>query len=449
MGKLFGTDGIRGIANNSPITADMALQIGQALAHILKKKNHRARIVIGKDTRLSGYMIESSLAAGICSMGADVILVGPVPTPGIAFLANNMDADAGVVISASHNPFQDNGIKIFSNEGYKLNEAQESEIEDLIFSGKLPEMLAPADQIGRAYREDDALGRYIVFLRHTLPKHISLEGMKLAVDCANGATYKVAPTLFREMRAEVISINTSPDGTNINSEAGSLHPEILAENVVMHSANIGLAFDGDGDRLIAVDEKGNVISGDKIIAICAKYMKENDKLNNDLVVTTIMSNLGLLKTLDKLGIQRIEAPVGDKYVLEKMIEHGAMLGGEDSGHIIFRKRHTTGDGIMTALQILLVMTATEQPLSELASIMTTFPQVLENITVKDKPNINDIPAIQQAIKEVEDELGSSGRVVIRYSGTQPMLRVMVEGPTQEQTESCVKKIVKAAREQLT
>ncbi|MFC2091712.1 phosphoglucosamine mutase [Elusimicrobiota bacterium] len=449
MGKLFGTDGIRGVANSEPMTSDLALKIGQALAYEMKKEEgHRPRIVVGKDTRLSGYMIESAIAAGICSMGADVILVGPVPTPGIAFLTNNMDADAGVVISASHNPFQDNGIKIFSNAGYKLNTEQENAIEELVFSDNLSNLLPAATEIGRAYREQDALGRYIVFLRRTLHKSMSLEGMKIAVDCANGATYKVAPTLFKEMRAEVISTGVDPNGYNINKDAGSLFPENISRAVTNAGANIGLAFDGDGDRLIVSDEKGTIVSGDKIIAICANQLKQEGSLDNNLVVTTPMSNIGLLKTFEKLQIDRIEAPIGDRFVLEKMLEHGSILGGEDSGHVIFLEHHTTGDGILTALQLLLVMKTTGKPLSELAEVMTTFPQILENIIVKEKKTLEDIPSIQSVIKEVEDELGSNGRVLVRYSGTQPMLRIMVEGPTQEQTQKSVQRITEIAKKEL-
>jgi phosphoglucosamine mutase len=378
-----------------------------------------------------------------------VVLVGPVPTPGIAFLTKNMDADAGVVISASHNPYQDNGIKIFSNSGFKLNTDQEHEIEELIFSGKLQELLPLSKEIGRAYRESDALGRYIVFLRHTLDKNISLEGMKIAVDCANGATYKIGPTLFREMRAEVISSNVTPNGTNINYQSGALHPEVISESVLYNEADIGLAFDGDGDRLIAVDEKGNIITGDKIIAICANHLKETGNLKNNLVITTVMSNIGLHEAFEKLNIENKESTVGDRFVLEKMIEHDAVLGGEDSGHIIFRDHHTTGDGILTALQLLDVMKGTQKPLSELAKVMNTYPQILENITVKEKVELNKIPALQEIISEVENDLGSHGRVLVRYSGTQPMLRIMVEGPTEEKTSECVHKIVTIAKRELT
>lgn len=449
MGKLFGTDGIRGIANRKPMTSAIALKIGQALAYILKKEGHRPRIIIGKDTRLSGYMLETALSTGIFSMGADVILAGPIPTPGVAFLTNNMDADAGVVISASHNPFQDNGIKIFSNSGYKLTSEEEARIENLVFSDKLEHILSSSANIGRAFREDDARGRYIVFLRHTLPRHKSLEGMRIAVDCSNGATYKVAPTLFKEMRAEVLPYNVNPDGTNINHNSGALYPEVLSKAVTSCNADIGLAFDGDGDRLIAVDEKGHIVSGDKIIAICANYMKNSGILKNNLVITTIMSNLGLREALDNLGINRIEAPVGDRFVLEKMIKHNAVLGGEDSGHVIFLDHHTTGDGILTALQLLSVMQNTGKKLSELSKVMKTYPQILKNIDVQRKPDLKKVPAVQKAIKDVENKLGDKGRVVVRYSGTQQMLRVMAEGPTKKLTQECVDFIISSAKKELT
>ncbi|MBN2407865.1 MAG: phosphoglucosamine mutase [Elusimicrobia bacterium] len=449
MGRLFGTDGIRGVANRDPMTSQTALKIGQALAYILRKKNHRPRIILGKDTRLSGYMLETALATGICSMGADVVLVGPMPTPGIAFITNNMDADAGVVISASHNPYEDNGIKIFANSGYKLNNEQEAKIEELVFSGRLTELLPPSRDIGKAYREEDALGRYIVFLRHTFPKRVNLEGMKIAVDCANGATYKVAPTLFKEMRAEVIGLNMNPDGTNINRDSGSLHPELLAKTVLSRKADIGVAFDGDGDRLIAVDEKGGIVTGDRIIAICAGYLKEKSKLKNNLVVTTVMSNVGLIEALKKLDIDRVETTVGDRFVLEKMKEVDAYLGGEDSGHIIFRKHHTTGDGIITALQLMAVMQGTGKPLSELSEIMKTYPQILENIEVSERKDIEKLPKLRDAIKQAESALGSSGRVLVRYSGTQLLLRIMVEGPSEKEVKNHIRQIAKAARESLS
>lgn len=448
MGKLFGTDGIRGVANKDPMTPEMAIQIGQAVAHVLNEKGHRQRIVIGKDTRLSGYMLENALAAGISSMGADVISVGPMPTPGIAFIANNMDADCGIVISASHNPFEDNGIKIFSKEGFKLSEEQELEIEELIFQNNIQSLASSSQEIGRAFREENALEGYIVFLRHTFPKNLSLEGVKIVLDCANGATYKVAPTLFKEMRAEVLCLNVNPDGKNINVECGSLHPEWLAEKIIENRADIGLAFDGDGDRLIAADEKGNIISGDKILAICAKNLKKERRLKNNLVVSTVMSNLGLSLALNEMEIKHIKTRVGDRYVIEELLKNGAVLGGEDSGHIIFLEHHTTGDGLITALQLLAVMQKEEKAVSELSKVMKTFPQVLINVDVKSKPDLKGIPEIGNVIGSVEKELGDMGRVLVRYSGTQPMCRVMVEGPTKEQTEKLAKKIAEVVKKKL-
>lgn len=448
MGKLFGTDGIRGVANEYPITPDIAMQIGQATAYILKKEGHRSRIVIGKDTRLSGYMIESALVSGICSMGSDVILVGPVPTPGIAFLTTNLDADAGIVISASHNPYKDNGIKIFSKNGYKLTDEEEKKIEDLIFSKKLPNFLTNAESLGRAFREEDASGRYIVFLKHSFPRNLDLEEIKIVLDCANGATYKVAPTLFREMRAEVTSLNVDPDGENINLNCGALYPEALAEAVVGDKADIGLAFDGDGDRLIAVDEKGDIVSGDKIIAICANRLKEEDVLKNNTVVTTVMSNLGLSVAFKEMGIRHVTTKVGDRYVLEEMLKNGCVIGGEDSGHVIFKEHHTTGDGILTALQLLSVMKKEKKPLSELAKIIKTFPQILINVKVKRKAPLEEIPELRNVISKVEKELGDKGRVLVRYSGTQSVCRVMIEGPTKDNTERFAKEIARVVEDKL-
>lgn len=448
MSKLFGTDGIRGVANQYPITPDMIAQIGQATAYILKKRKHRLRIVIGKDTRLSGYMIESALVSGICSMGTDVMLVGPVPTPGIAFLTINLDADAGIVISASHNPYQDNGIKIFSKNGYKLTDEEELKIEELILSKKLPSLLTSAENLGRAFREEDASGRYIVFLKHSFPSNLNLEGIKIVLDCANGATYKVAPTLFKEMRAEIITLNVSPDGQNINLDCGSLYPGNLAKKVTETKADIGLAFDGDGDRLIAIDEKSNIVNGDKIIAICAKKMKEEGILKNNTVVTTIMSNLGLSVAFKKMGIKNVTTKVGDRYVLEEMIKNDSVIGGEDSGHIIFKEHHTTGDGILTALQLLSVMKKENKPLSELSKIMKTFPQVLINVKVKRKAPLEEIPELKSIISEVEKELADKGRVLVRYSGTQSICRVMLEGPNKSDTEKLASKIAKVVEDKL-
>jgi len=448
MGRLFGTDGVRGVANKHPMTADIAMQIGQAVGYMLRKEGHRPRVVIGKDTRLSCYMIENALVAGVTSMGADAILVGPMPTPGISFITTNMDADAGIVISASHNPYQDNGIKVFSKTGFKLTDEQENMLEELIFSKKIPTLLSQPQELGRAFREEDALGRYIVFLKHTFPKDLSLEGVKIVIDCANGATYKVAPTIFREMRAQVIAYETEPDGKNINLNCGALHPENIAGKVSEVKADIGLAFDGDGDRVIAVDEKANIISGDKILAICAKSMKEEGSLKNNLVVSTVMSNLGLSLALRQMGIERLTTKVGDRYVLEEMIKKGSVLGGEDSGHIIFLEHHTTGDGILTALQLLAVMRKEQKPLSELAKVIRILPQAMVNVAVKSKPPLEEIPEVKGVIEDVEGELGESGRVLVRYSGTQSMCRVMVEGPTKEKTERLTRKIADVVKKKL-
>lgn len=434
MGQLFGTDGVRGIANIAPMTAEMILKIGRATAYVCKQqRDRRHRIVIGKDTRVSGYMVENALTAGICSMGVDVLLVGPMPTPGIAFITHSMRADAGIVISASHNPYQDNGIKIFSRDGYKLPDAEEDKIESLITTGKMKDIRPTADNIGKARRIDDAIGRYIVFCKNTFPADLSLEGMKIVIDCANGATYKVAPIIFSELGADVTAIHNDPNGTNINDGCGSQHTEDLRIMVQEAGADVGLAFDGDGDRLIAVDEKGGELTGDHLLVICGMMYKERGWLENNLIISTIMSNFGFSLALKEPGIDHAVARVGDRYVLEMMKKRGAVLGGEPSGHMIFHNHHTTGDGIISALQLLSAMRQYKKPLSELARLLTLSPQKLLNIDVGSKPPLEGIPELQKALKEAEAELGDRGRVLIRYSGTQPMCRVMVEGPTKEMT----------------
>ncbi|MBN1571312.1 MAG: phosphoglucosamine mutase [Acidobacteria bacterium] len=439
MGRMFGTDGVRGIANVHPMTAEMALEIGRAAAYVCKKHpKQRHTIVIGKDTRVSGYMLESALTAGICSMGVDVLLAGPLTTPGIAFITQSMRADAGMVISASHNPYQDNGIKIFSRNGFKLPDAEEDEIEELITSGRIKDIRPTANEIGKAFRISDAGGRYIVFCKKTFPDDQSLEGMKIVLDCANGATYKVAPIIFSELGASVTAIHCDPDGININDNCGSQHTQDLSAKVRETGADVGLAFDGDGDRLIAVDEKGEQITGDHVMTICARMYKELGLLKNNLVVATVMSNFGFFSALKKLGIQEGVSKVGDRYVLEMMQEKGGVLGGEESGHVIFLDHHTTGDGIITALQLLRAVRREGKPLSELAKIMALSPQKIINVDVKDKPPLDKIPELQKAIKEAEAELGDKGRVLIRYSGTQSMCRVMVEGPAQELTDRLTK-----------
>jgi phosphoglucosamine mutase len=431
MSKLFGTDGIRGVANIQPMTVETALAIGRATAHICQRHEKRHRIVIGKDTRLSGYMIENALTAGICSMGVDVLLLGPMPTPGIAFTTCSMRADAGIVISASHNPYQDNGIKIFSGAGFKLSDEDEAEIEMLVSTGKINDIRPTASEVGRAKRIDDAIGRYIVFCKNTFPSDMDLEGMKVVLDCANGATYKVAPIIFQELGAEVIPIHNRPNGKNINAECGSQYTDDLKAAVREHGADLGLAFDGDGDRLIAVDENCREITGDFLLAICAKGLQEAGQLKNNKVVITCMSNVGLHRAFDSMGISYPEADVGDRNVLELMIKEDAVLGGEQSGHIIFLDHHTTGDGILSALQLVATMRRSGKPLSELASVMTESPQVLLNIPVSDKPDLETLDGYNEALAAAEADLGEGGRILNRYSGTQAICRVMVEAPTDE------------------
>jgi len=445
MGKLFGTDGIRGEANRHPMDAMMAFSVGQAVTHIFKKEHYRTRIIIGKDTRISGYMLESALESGITSMGGDPYLVGVLPTPGIAFITESMRADAGIVISASHNPYQDNGIKIFSGEGFKLSDDQEGIIEDLILSGKLPEMAPLAKEMGRAKRIDDVQGRYIVFLKNTFPRNLSMEGMKIVIDGANGATYKVAPEAFIELGADVEVIHNNPDGLNINDNCGSQYTRDLKQRVVESGAAIGLAFDGDGDRLIAVDEKGHEITGDQVLIICAKVLKDLGILKNDLLVSTVMSNLGLTIACKKYGFKHHASRVGDRYVLEDMQRLGAVIGGEDSGHMIFLNRHTTGDGIITAMQLIASIIKEDKPLFELAQMMDIYPQKLINVEVKSKPDISTVPQVMDVIKQVEMELGEEGRVLVRYSGTQNLCRVMVEGPSDDLTEKYCEQIADAVK----
>ncbi|GAB6270195.1 phosphoglucosamine mutase [Smithella sp. F21] len=448
MGKLFGTDGIRGEANQYPMTPEIAFGVGRAIAHLFKKDGHRAVIIIGKDTRLSGYMLESSLEAGITSMGGYSYLVGVMPTPAIAFVTQSMRADAGVVISASHNPFQDNGLKIFGGDGYKLSDDQEDVIEDLILNNKLSELLPTGQDIGKAFRLEGVNGRYIVFAKNTFPRHLSMEGMKIVLDTANGATYRVAPDTFTELGASVEVIHKTPNGVNINDKCGSQHTEVLREKVVESGAAIGLAFDGDGDRLIAIDEKGREITGDQIMVICANILKREGKLKNDLLVTTVMSNLGLTVACKKYGFRHHASKVGDRYVLEDMKKLDGIIGGEEAGHMIFLDHHTTGDGIIAALQLVAAMVKEGKPLSELARMMDIFPQKLINIDVKSKPDIDKVPKLADAIQQVEKELGDEGRVLVRYSGTQNMCRVMVEGPSDSVTEKYCRQLAEVVKSEI-
>lgn len=427
MRKLFGTDGVRGVANLHPMTSEMAMQLGRAAAHIFMRRAGRHQIVIGKDTRISGYMLESALMAGICSMGVDVLLVGPMPTPAIAFLTRSLRADAGVVISASHNPYQDNGIKFFSSNGFKLPDEVEARIEKLIMSDEIRHLRPTADLIGKAYRIDDAEGRYIESAKRSLPRDLDFQGIKLVVDCANGAAYKVAPTVLRELGASVEVIGDKPDGMNINSGCGAVHPELLQETVIRQKADIGIGLDGDADRAVFVCEQGTVIDGDHVMAALGLDLQENGLLAKQTLVGTVMSNFGLELSMAKAGITLVRTPVGDRYLLERMLADGYSFGGEQSGHFIFLEHNTTGDGLVSALQMLSLLKRTKKPLSELAKAMTAVPQVLVNIQVKQKPVLETIPDVDRAIQESNRRLNGSGRVVIRYSGTEPLLRIMVEG----------------------
>ena len=427
MRKLFGTDGVRGVANLDPMTSETAMQLGRAAAHIFMRRAGRHQIVIGKDTRISGYMLESALMAGICSMGVDVLLVGPMPTPAIAFLTRSLRADAGVVISASHNPYQDNGIKFFSGDGFKLPDDVEARIEQLIVSDEINHLRPTADLIGKAYRIDDADGRYIEFAKRSLPKELDFQGIKLVVDCANGAGYKVAPTVLRELGATVEVIGNKPDGMNINAGCGAVHPELLQETVRRHKADLGIALDGDADRAIFVCEQGTVIDGDHVMAALGLDLHQHGLLAKSTLVGTVMSNFGLELSMAKAGITLLRTPVGDRYLLERMLADGYNFGGEQSGHFIFLDHNTTGDGLISALQILSLMKRSRKPLSELAKAMSAVPQILVNLRVKQKPDLESIPEIDQAIQDNNRRLNGSGRVVIRYSGTEPLLRIMVEG----------------------
>ncbi len=449
--KIFGTDGVRGVANVYPMTVEMAMAIGQGVAAAFKNHSHRHKIIIGKDTRLSGYMFENALVAGILSMGVDVRLVGPLPTPAIAFITRNMRADAGIVISASHNPYEDNGIKIFSRTGYKLPDEVEAQVEayalaSLGGNNDLPRPTAKA--IGKAQRIDDAPGRYIVFLKNAFPTEYTLDGIRLAIDCAHGATYKVAPSVFRELGAELTLTGVEPDGTNINDQVGALHPEDLQKAIKQGKADIGLAFDGDGDRLIIVDDKGEIVDGDAIMAICADDMISRGALRQATVVATVMSNLGLEIALRERGIRMLRTKVGDRYVVEAMAAGGYSLGGEQSGHLVFLDYNTTGDGILSALQVLRVMASTGKPLSELRKIMQSIPQILVNLKVVARKALADSPKLAKAIKGQEDLLGERGRVLVRYSGTEPLLRIMVEAEDEALMNTAAQALKEAALKDL-
>jgi phosphoglucosamine mutase len=431
MGTLFGTDGIRGLANTYPITCEVALKTGQAVGIFTKQSGYKS-VIIGRDTRISGSMLEAALAAGVASTGVNVKLAGVIPTPGVAYLCSSIkDAGAGIVISASHNPYQDNGIKIFKRGGVKLSDEQENQIEDYILKSNN----VPRNDVGEISIISDSLKSYSDFLLSKFPKMKLGKRLKLIIDCSNGAASKIGHMIFHDKLFDSFFINNFPDGKNINDNCGSQHTKGLAGLVVKEKADIGLALDGDADRLIVVDEKGREITGDKILAICSKFAKGKGVLDNNIVVSTIMSNIGLSKTLDNIGITHIKADVGDRKVLEEMKKSGAIMGGEDSGHMIFLDNHSTGDGMLSALRLLEVMIETDQALSDLASIMTVYPQVLMNVEVDEsRPDFLKNRSIVDTINKVESMLSDKGRVLIRYSGTQPLLRVMVEGPDQGLTE---------------
>jgi len=440
MGRIFGTDGIRSKANHYPLTPEMIIRIGRSVATVFGDRPG-AHILIGADTRASGDMIVSAINSSICSCGINVLHAGIIPTPGIAYLTANTDTTvAGIVISASHNPYFDNGIKVFDGNGYKLSDEIEAEIESIILDEGSANATQPNQEIGRIIQLPDAEDRYLDFLRQCWSKKYDLSGLKLVIDCANGATYRIAPVLFESLGADVISLFIHPDGKNINDDCGSEHTRTLAQKVVKTGADLGVAFDGDGDRLAVVDETGQMLTGDQILAICANYLKSQGQLRNNVVVNTIMSNIGITMALDRMEIDNETADVGDRRVMEKMRATGAVLGGEDSGHIIFLDQHTTGDGLLSALRLMEVMVRQVKPLSKLSRIMTVAPQALINVAVNSKPDLNEVAPIQQIISQAKSDLNGQGRVLVRYSGTQPLCRVMVEGPTSELTERYCRKI---------
>lgn len=443
--KFFGTDGIRGEANVAPMTPETALRVGMAVA---AKFGRNERIVVGKDTRLSGYLLESALASGLCAVGADVLFVGPLPTPGIAYLTTSLRASAGVVISASHNAFYDNGIKLFAGDGYKLPDAVEAEIEALILGDELEAMRATGDAIGRAERVDDAAGRYITHLKYGFPSRYDLSGLKVVVDCAHGAAYRVAPAVLRELGADVTTIGCEPDGLNINEGVGAMHPELIGAAVREHGADIGLALDGDADRLVVCDEEGTVLDGDVIMAMCARDLQQRGRLQGGAVVATVMSNLGLERSLEEVGVQLVRTPVGDRYVVAAMRAGGYNLGGEQSGHLVFTDMASTGDGMVAALQVLTIMRRTGSTVSQLSRVMTRLPQAMRSIAVARKEPIDRVPKLARAIEQAEKELVGRGRVLVRYSGTEKKLRVMVEGDDEPQLQRLLERLESVVLEEI-
>jgi phosphoglucosamine mutase len=453
--KIFGTDGVRGTANLEPVTAETALKLGRAAAHVFKNLERQSRgrgkhkIVLGKDTRLSGYMLENAISSGILSMGVDVVFIGPLPTPGVAYVTRSLRADAGIVITASHNPYTDNGIKFFRADGYKLDDKIEGEIEDLVFSGEIENVRPSSEQIGRAVRVDDVLGRYIEFAKSSFPKGLTLEGMKIVLDCGHGAAYKSSPSVLRELGAEVIVYGSHPDGKNINANCGSMHPEVMCQKVVEHRAHLGIAHDGDADRVLLCDETGKLIDGDDIMAIAALEMLAENSLAEKTLVATVMSNAGLEAAITAAGGKMLRTDVGDKNVIDEMLRHGYNFGGEQSGHLIFRDHGTTGDGLVAALQILRILKAKNLLLSQLAKCWTRFPQLVTNVKVREKKPFAQLNDVSQLVADAEKELqAQGGRLLLRYSGTEPKVRLLVEGRDAATLKSWSEKICGAIQQQI-
>ncbi len=446
--KLFGTDGIRGVANIEPITPETALRIGRALTAVCHNRSGRPSIIVGTDTRLSGYMLEAALASGVCSMGGEVFLVGPMPTPGVAFLTRSLCADAGVVISASHNPFQDNGMKIFSRDGFKLPDAVEGEIAELVLSRTIDDERPTAGSIGKGGRLDGILGRYQELVKNAFPRDLTLDGIKVVIDCANGAAYTLAPAVLAELGAEVIPIGTAPNGTNINLDCGALYPQRVQQLVREHGAQVGITLDGDADRAILVDETGEIVDGDAMLAIAAKAHLQQGTLPHKTIVATVMSNLGLEIALRQMGGQLLRTPVGDRYVVEEMRRGGYRIGGEQSGHIVFLNLNTTGDGMITALSLLAILVQKQQPLSELRQLMCRYPQTLVNVRVRERQDLRTIEPVSDVLQSVTDKLGEGGRLLVRYSGTEPLLRIMVEGEDESLVRACGEEVADAVRTHL-
>jgi phosphoglucosamine mutase len=447
--ELFGTDGVRGRAGVEPMTPELGLNLGRAIAYVARRGRSRApRIVVGKDTRLSGYMLEQAIASGICAMGGRVMLTGPIPTPAVANLTQTMRADAGVVISASHNPFADNGIKLFGPDGFKLPDEEEAAIEALLADPKLRTMSKTGSGVGRAERLEDAFGRYVVHTKNTFPRELTLHGLSIVVDAAHGAAYRVAPAVFSELGADVISLGCRPNGVNINRNCGALHPMQVASEVKKRKAHLGIALDGDADRVIFVDEHGEIVDGDAVMALCGTRMLRAGRLNKGIVVATVMSNMGLDRALLAAGGRLRRTSVGDRYVVEEMRRDGLSFGGEQSGHLVFLEHTTTGDGVVAALQVLAIMLREDRPLSELAKVMERVPQVLESVKLPARRPLDEMGELTRQIALVEEKLGTNGRVLVRWSGTEPKLRLMLEGPDPDALRTMIGEMTEAARRDL-